>query len=278
LIAIIVGVAALAFSRHSAFAQGPAPAMVQSAEVVWTMEPTPPLSAGVPVRLTFRLSDAATAEPVTDVVESHGHLSHAIVVDDDMRNFQHIHPQITDEPGTFMLDVSFPHDGRFVVYTESLRADGGLAVGGHELNVGAEPAPSVALEADLSPKAFGFTRLYLQDTDGVTSGAPARLRVYTDDSRTGVPRVDLRPYLGAAAHVVVIGEHQSSFAHLHGRVPEPEASAADHGHDTAVVPSQFGPNIVFDYTFPAPGLYKIWVETLDVNSRLMTAPYVLFVP
>ncbi len=277
LVALAVGFVALTFSRHSAFAQNGTYAPIGTSSPVWTMDPLPPLTAGTPAQLTFHLSDPATSEPVDDVVLSHGHLVHAIVVDDDMRNFQHIHPQATGGPGTFALDVSFPRDGQFFVYTESERADGSVAVGRQDLNVGSEMTPGLALEQDLSPKTFGLTRLYLEDTAGVTAGAPVQLRVAADDSRTGVPRVDLRPYLGAAAHVVVIGEQQSSFAHLHGRLPD---AAGDHGHAPSARPpqGQFGPNIVFDYTFPTSGLYKIWVETLDVNSNLMTASYVLSVP
>jgi len=244
------------------------------------MDAPPPLTAGTPAQLIFHVSDGATSEPVNDIVLSHGHLVHAIVVDDDMRNFQHIHPQATGEPGMFALDVSFPRDGQFFVYTESERDDGSLAIGRQDVTVGSQVPPGLALEQDLSPKTFGLTRLYLEDTAGVTAGAPIQLRVAADDSRTGVPRVDLRPYLGAAAHVVVIGEQQSSFAHLHGRVSDAANATGDHGHAPSAGPpqGQFGPNIVFDYTFPTSGLYKIWVETLDVNSDLMTASYVLYVP
>jgi hypothetical protein len=86
--------------------------------------------------------------------------------------------------------------------------------------------------------------------------------------------------MGAAAHVVVIGEQQRSFAHLHGQVPSMGDMPMEHGlgHEVAAPVGQFGPDIVFHYTFPAPGLYKIWVETLDANSQLMTASYVLSVP
>jgi Cu+-exporting ATPase len=282
LVAIAVGVAALAFSRHSALPQAASAAIARPANAVWSMEPVPLLSPNSSTHLDFRLTDAATSQPVTDVVESHGYPVHAIVVDDDMRNFQHLHPRLGDVPGTFGLDLSFPRNGRFSVYTESQRADGSVAVGRHELAVGADAEPSVALEQDLLPKTFGSTRLNLQDTTGVSSGVPARLRVYADDSGTGAPRMDLNPYLGAPAHVVVIGEHQSSFAHLHGFVPEPRSSNVSHGHGNdhgaAATSSQFGPNIMFDYTFPAPGFYKIWVQTLDQDSQLITADYVLAVP
>jgi Cu+-exporting ATPase len=282
LVAIAVGAAALAFSRHSALAQGAGPSISIAANAVWNMEPAPPLSPNSPTRLEFRLIDAKTSQPVTDVVESHGYPVHAIVVDDDMRNFQHLHPRLGDAPGMFDLDVGFPHDGRFVVYTESQRADGSVTVGRHELFVGADAAPSLALQEDLSPKTFGSTRLNLQNTDRVSAGVPARLSVHADDSRTGAPRTDLNPYLGAPAHVVVIGEHQSSFAHLHGFIPEPESATANHGHGSghgaATPSSQFGPNVMFDYTFPAAGIYKIWVQTLDADGQLITADYVLTVP
>jgi P-type Cu+ transporter len=282
LVAIAVGVAALAFSRHSALAQGTSTSISRAADAVWSMEPALPISPNSPTHLEFRLTDTATSQPVTDVVESHGQLVHAIVVDDDMRNFQHLHPQLQADPGTFGLDLNFPRNGRFVVYTESQRADGSVAVGRHDLVVGTDAEPSMALGENLSPKIFGLTRLYLQDTDAVTSGQPARLEVYADDSRTGAPRMDLRPYLGAPAHVVVIGEGQSSFAHLHGFVAEPESGSVNHGHGNGhgagTTANQFGPNIMFDYTFPAPGFYKIWVQTLDADSQLITADYVLSVP
>ncbi|MFN0073908.1 MAG: hypothetical protein ACKVVP_20705, partial [Chloroflexota bacterium] len=276
LVALAVGVAALVFSRHSVFAQGADQRVVGGATAVWSMDPAPPLTAGELTKLTFRLTDPSTAAPVTDLVVSHDMLVHAIVVDDDLRNFQHLHATPTDEPGAFVLDVSFPRDGPFVIYTETQRADGSVVTGRQNVTVGTVNTPQIALERDLSEKIFGLTRLYLVDTDGLTAGKEARLRLTANDSRTGVPRVDLKPYLGAAAHVVVIGDQHQSFAHLHGQLPR-AANVHGDGHGASTLPNQFGPNIVFDYTFPTTGLYKIWVETRDVNARLMTASYVVFV-
>lgn len=274
LVALAVGVAALMFSRHSALAQPSEPAGV-GGSASWAMEPAPPLAAGQPARLTFRLADQSGA-PVPDVVPSHEHLVHAIVVNADLQSFQHIHPRALEEPGAFELDVSFPREGNFTVFTEAQRADGSTVVGRHEVLVGAERVPRLALEQDLSAKVFGLTRLRLHPPESLASGQPTQLLVSADDSRTGVPRVDLRPYLGAPAHVVVISEDGGSFAHLHGTIPSTAAPGHDHGH--AATPAQFGPNVAFNYIFPSPGLYKIWVETADMNYRVMTADFVLFVP
>jgi hypothetical protein len=64
----------------------------------------------------------------------------------------------------------------------------------------------------------------------------------------------LEPYLGAWAHVIIVNQGLSSFAHAH---PADNTPAMVHSHVLGPTPSEI--NIVT--SFPKPGLYKLWAHS-----------------
>jgi Cu+-exporting ATPase len=106
------------------------------------------------------------------------------------------------------------------------------------------------------------------------AGGPARLVFRLDDAATGEPVADLQPYLGAPAHVVIIGADGRSFAHAHGEAAggSEAAHASGDGHAAG---GASGPEIAFTYEFPAPGLYKVWGQFKDHHDEVITADFVV---
>ncbi len=60
---------------------------------------------------------AATGETVRDLLITHEHLLHLIIVSDDLSFFDHVHP-VRQEDGTFTLDYKFPHAGNFLLFAD----------------------------------------------------------------------------------------------------------------------------------------------------------------
>jgi len=278
-LALVIGAGAIALGRSDPMSgldtmQVRPPISAEEAGVSARPVVTGTLAPGSPVRLTYRLADAS-GRPLTDIVVSHERPMHLIVVRRDLGVFEHIHPQPTGAAGEYAVDTSFGTAGTYVLYAEFTRSNGQDVIAREEVVVGAASA-AASLAADLTPKTTADARVTLEIPHEIRPGAEARFIFRLEDPRTGQPRRDLAPYLGAAAHVVVLDERAGSFAHTHGEAPSTER--VTHGGGTAAAHGPYGPEIEFHHTFPAPGQYKVWGQFQTADGRVLTADFVIDVP
>jgi Cu+-exporting ATPase len=225
---------------------------------------------GIPARVTYRLTDAATGAPLTDVVVAHEAPMHLIAVSRDLVQFQHIHPAPTGQPGEFAVEVAFPTAGSYLLYSEFTRAGGQDIVHQHVIAVGTASPTAAQLAEERAPKVLGDIRVALQGAGTIVAGQAARLTFRLEEARTGEGIRDLRPYLGEPAHAVILSEDAQTFVHTHG---EPVgAGAVGHG---AAAGGVYGPEIAIHHTFPAPGLYKVWGQFQTRDGRVITADFVV---
>ncbi|HEX4744159.1 MAG TPA: heavy metal translocating P-type ATPase [Candidatus Limnocylindria bacterium] len=277
-LALVIGAGAIALGRSDPMSgldtmSSRPPITAEEAGVSARPVITGALAPGSPVRLTYRLTDAA-GRPLTDVVVSHERPMHLIVVRRDLGVFEHIHPQPTGTAGEYAVDTSFAAAGTYVLYAEFTRAGGQDIVAREEVVVGSASG-AASLAVDLTPKtAAADARVTLEVPHDLRPGAEARFVFRLEDPRTGQPRRDLAPYLGAAAHVVVLDERAGSFAHTHGEA----ASAGRSVHGGGAESGPYGPEIEFHHTFPAPGPYKVWGQFQTADGRVLTADFVIDVP
>jgi Cu+-exporting ATPase len=246
------------------------PSTVSAAEagVSVQMVAPPAPQVGTPVTLTYRLT--ADGAPLTDVVVSHEQEMHLIVVRQDLERFQHVHPARTGNPGEYQIDVTFPEPGTYVLYDEFARANGQDIVQRDELVVGAASG-AANLAEDRSPKTVANdARVSLSGGEGLRAGQEASFTFRLDNPKTGEPVRDLRPYLGAPAHVVILDDAAGGFAHTHGEAVG-STGGAGHGAEGAT----YGPEIAFHHTFATPGLYKVWGQFLDHHGNVITADFVV---
>jgi hypothetical protein len=125
----------------------------------------------------------------------------------------------------------------------------------------------------------------------ITSGEPIDLRFVVRDSSGAVAPV--HPYLGMAAHAVVIDHDGSVFIHLHpmgtvsmaaqqvfamrdrgdttqaGRLRTHELLA---GEAPTMSNMPMSGELTFPYEFPKPGHYRIWVQAKPAN-RVLTGTF-----
>jgi Cu+-exporting ATPase len=302
LVALAVGLAALLLARpgHAGTAgpagtpgmagmggdSGAAPREAAEAGVRATLAGPPTPVAGAPASLVYRLTGTAGGAPVTDVVERHERPVHLVIVSKDLAHFQHVHPAPTGRPGEYAVDVAFPVPGPYALYAEFTRANGQDLVQRDTLAVGGSTTPGPASVAeDRTPKTVDGVRVALTGAGAVRAGRAAELTFRLEDAATGEPLRDLRPYLGAPGHAVIVGEGTLFFAHTHGEAVAPAGApapaGADHGGqggETArgAAPSGgYGPEIAVVHTFPAPGLYKVWGQFQTDDGRVITADFVV---
>ncbi|CAA9254738.1 MAG: Lead, cadmium, zinc and mercury transporting ATPase; Copper-translocating P-type ATPase [uncultured Chloroflexi bacterium] len=306
-IALGVGATALAFGRGDEHGMGGgtadthrtaamrAPVSATQAGVSATLVAPPRVEPGVQTRLTYRLADARSGVPLTDMVVSHEQPLHLVVLSRDLRQFQHVHPQPTGVPGEYALDVTFPAPAEYLLFAEFERRGGQTVLLRDTLRAGEPDAPVTPLVVDRAPKAADTVRVALLGAGHIHAGEEAALTFRVEEAATGEPLRNLQPYLGAPAHVVIATPDGASFAHVHGEVPAaggpasnghgaaPAARAAERGgadthsaggHNPAV---SYGPEIAFHYTFPSASLYKVWGQFQTNDGRVVTADFVIAV-
>jgi Cu+-exporting ATPase len=236
------------------------------------------LQAGRPAGLTYRLTDARTGAPVTDLVDSHERPMHLIAVRRDLQAFQHVHPEPSEAAGEYRVETSFAEPGTYLLFDEFNRASGEQVVQRDELTVGAPSAGPARLAEDVGPKTVGGVRVALAGADAARAGEEATLVFRLEDAASGQPIRDLQPYLGAPAHAVVLSEDGARFAHTHGEAIDGSghATSGHAGHTVAAgTATGLGPEIAVHHTFDTPGLYKLWGQFQTVNGAVVTADFVV---
>jgi Cu+-exporting ATPase len=222
---------------------------------------------GVPTRVRVRLTDAGTGRPIGDLGRSHAVWMHLIATRTDLASFAHTHPEPTGTAGELAVDLTFPTAGEYILNTE-FRRDGQM-VDIHDRQVitiaGDAPAPRPVLPSDRSVVVDGV-RVTLAGT--VETGATSDLMFRLTDARTGAPVRNLRPYLAAAGHVVVMRADGQTFAHEHADVRDRD------GDPVFALPGQtFGPDLPVHLHLDSPGAYRLWAQFALPGGRVLTAPF-----
>jgi Cu+-exporting ATPase len=271
-LALVVGLGALSLARSTE--EVTATAMTAEAagiraEVVTQSTLTP----GVSTRVVYRLADARSGAPITDVIVSHERPVHLIAVSRDLTHFQHIHPQPTGNAGEYGVDATFPVAGTYVLYAGFERSGGREVVSRQELVVGSASGPAALVERREPVAAPPGVRVALQNAANVRAGSEHTFTFRLEDPRTGEPVRTLTTYLGAPAHVVVIDAAASEFVHTHGMVADARAGAGMAGMESTQPP--YGPELSFTHAFATPGLYKIWGQFQTRDGQVVTADFVI---
>lgn len=184
--------------------------------------------------------------PVSDLEVNHEKLLHLIVVSNDLKEYQHLHPQ-TNEPGVFKVTHSLPA-GEYKAFVDIKPTGKTYAVAPISFMVGEVHSEheegSLTVDSELTKEAGGHS-VQLQ---------PSSLNINEDIQLT----FDLggetpEQYLGALGHVVILDEKGENYIHVHpldGNEP------------------------VFATKFKEPGVYKIWAE-FKFNGQVFVYPYVV---
>jgi Cu+-exporting ATPase len=238
--------------------------------VAWSSEPATP-APGQTVTFHYRISDAASGQPITELPLDHERPMHLILTSMDLTQFQHIHPALAADGsytvtttllqgGTYSLASEFQHGGQTVLDQEQLTV-------GTATIPGAPPAP------DLTPKTVGGVTVALAKPQTIRAGATVPLNILV--TQNGQPVSDLQPYLGAAAHIAIVRSGGGDFQHTHAEGSDTHSDdGATAPHDDSAATGPFGPSLAFNATFPLPGTYKIWIQ-INRGGEVITTAFVV---
>lgn len=265
--------------------------------------PGPAPIAGRPADLTLDLTDAATGQPVDDLVVHDSALVHLLLVG-PAGQLWHLHP-VRTAPGVFDLPVTPPATGHYALAAELERRGGGVQLvrspAGLDVTTGA-PAAAPPAPPALAPGRDATASLAGTPVSVRASGAVAGSAT-TLTARVGSTN-DLQPWLGMPGHLIVAGplpdatgtdvgtaaQRAPVWAHAHsmGDLTPGMAGMPGMGHPShdagmaGLMPvngdsapdetvAAYGPDLSFTYTFPAPGHYRIWIQA-ERDYRVLTVP------
>jgi Cu+-exporting ATPase len=249
---------------------------VTPTEAGLTVDLTAPdvIDPGQPTQLTVEVRDADTGELVGDLVRTHQVWMHMIITRRDLGTFAHIHPEPTGTPGVYTVQATFPTAGEYLVHAE-FRRNGqmGDVLDTHTVTVaGRQPVTAPVPAEDVRSWTGDGVRISLEGDAavGATSDLTLSFAHVDDAGRKTGPVTDLRPYLGAAGHVVVMGPDGSTFDHRHAETFD---SA---GRPVLALPgTRFGPDLDLHVRFDRPGTYRLWAQFELADGTVVTAPFVL---
>ncbi|MGI8619689.1 MAG: hypothetical protein ACR2L6_11480 [Gemmatimonadaceae bacterium] len=241
------------------------------------------------------------------MIPDHGKLMHMFVVSDDLLAFAHLHPATLDTVRFTAWRPPLP-GGSYHVYGDVVHESGFAQTLTAPLTLRprtAEPSSGSRGDDSWHVSVVPVTSSATSDRETMirwdrgtallVAGRPAPLR-FTVTDLAGNP-VAIEPYMGMAAHAVVMRADRSVFIHLHpsGTVPmaakrsfdlrtpadtvagtlsvrvtasDSAATAAQGAH--AAMPT--GNVVSFPYAFPTAGKYRVWVQVKRAG-RVVTGAF-----
>lgn len=211
--------------------------------------------AGTETKLTIRLKDGE-GRPIDRLDVVHEKKLHFLIMSRDLAFFAHEHPG-QKEDGSLALDFTFPGAGEYILFADYTPTGGRGTVSSTRLRVqGRGDMSEPALEKDDLSRAKR-SGSYDVKLDLAAHGTESMLTFTI--TRQGRPVADLRPYLGALGHLVLVDPAATRLLHSH------PMGAGDPG------------KVSFHTTFPAPGLYKLWAE-FRPGGESLRVDFVIEVP
>jgi len=236
------------------------------------------------------------------VAPDHGKMMHLFLVrSPSMDAFAHLHPAQMDSL-VFVTTVPDLPAGDYRLFGDIVLENGtsltvsnmvSLANAAHSTPSDSDDAwtPSVtavtARGNAVAPMGHGYRLAWAGGAGPLPANSPLDLRVLVVDSAGNPAR--LEPYLGMAAHAVVLRDDGSVFIHLHpmgtvATTAQQIYKARDRGDTTArgrlrpealadssMMPMSFGGALSFPYEFPKAGRYRIWIQAKPGHEILTGA-------
>jgi hypothetical protein len=209
--------------------------------------------AGEEITLAFTpLIKGKEAEAVPlDVL--HEKKIHLIIVSKDLSYFDHIHPEYQAD-GSYTVQTKFPAGGEYTLFADYAPTGATHQLEKVTVNVAGTTPAAVALGGQrLTSMADGYKVEITNESPFVTNNQLHMGAIISKDGKE-IPADQLENYLGAKAHVVIIGLDDKAYMHVH-----PEVT-----------------NGKFDLhtTFEKPGMYKGWIQ-FQTNGQVHTADFIL---
>ena len=250
-------------------------------QVSATLSVTPGVGAAAGAQvLDVAMARPGDARPLTRYDVELSKRLHVIAVSDDFRVFLHEHAGRPGADGHFRVPMRFPKGGAWHVYADAVPSGVGQQV--LRVAISLDPAGTSAAAPPAVPQPTG-----LEGHDGrygvrfdaldLRAGQEAQLTLHVLSD--GKPAHDLAPFLGVAAHAVLISAADLSYVHVHAA---PAGMGAMQHHGMAGMPGMDAPlpdarlpaDLVLHVTAPKAGTYLLWLQ-FSAGGQVRTVPFVV---
>ena len=251
-----------------------------------TDPPAPP--PGKPTKLLVSLTHKATGV-APKLKLAHEKLLHLIVVRKDLGSFLHLHPELQSD-GKLAVEATFPTAGEYLVFADFTPEDAGQQVARQTLTVSGTAPAAVALTPDTDqPRVDGDVKATLtSQPDPLVPNSEGMLTFRLTGAKSDKPVSNLKPYLGAMGHAVILSADGQDFLHAHpmenggqtggmkgmGHTGGEHGDQGGHGAPTSGSTSATPATVAFHTEFPRAGLYKVWGQ-FNVGGRVRTMSFVV---
>lgn len=222
------------------------------------LEPMNEIQIDGPVlfRLTIKKQKNETAKH-KDFKVMHGRRLHLMLLNTDLTDYMHIHPQPEDLDGdaVYEFEVTPSKPGVYQMYADVVTADGSV---NYILPLSFTVPPGTSATPELAQNiapgeiqregfANGLTFKATMDPTPVKAGENIMLDITV--SKDDEPYRRLEPTMQAYAHLVGFTEDLDVMIHAHP-MGEKLTSSSQRG----------GPNLMFHLVFPKPGGYRLFLQ------------------
>lgn len=221
---------------------------------------SPKLSPGQTAHLVMRLTNTTDGSPVTlrMLKTVHTKKFHLLVIDPSLSDYHHLHPVAGKRPGEY--EVNFvPQGTAYRVWGDvtPVASDEQQYV---QANLGgAKPNKKSIDQTERLVTAMDGYTFKLSFENKLKAGEPVMASLLV--TKDGKTFSDLRPVMGAFAHVVGFTSDYQSVIHVHPLGQEPKKEA-DRG----------GPELQFHFELDQPGFTKIFAQ-FRIDGKDLFVPF-----
>ena len=238
------------------------------------------INTGEEVTLNFSLTNNETKQTIKDLEIVHEKILHLIIVSKNLAYFDHIHPDMNVD-GSLSVKTKFNKGGDYVLFADlTPKGEKKSQVFDIPLNVAGEPVVKIPLSSRNTFETEGFNTV--MTTDPADLSANKSTEIVVKITKNGKDVTNLKNYLGALGHMVVISEDASMYLHVHpmeaeekndGHKHEEKKEMEDMKMDSDKI-TNGGPYVVFHTNFPKPGIYKVFAQ-FNPGGKLITTNFVV---
>lgn len=169
------------------------------------------VEAGKPTQLTLAVKQSGKMVPL-DI--SHEMKLHLMVVSEDLTWFRHIHPE-EQKDGAYAITETFPTGGKYLLFSDFKPTGGKQTLNKQEIEVQGKSSPVTNdSSTKFISKVDGYTVTLLNGNDFKTNKTQ-HLEISIEKDGKKLIEKGLQQYLGASAHIVMIGKVGKEFLHIH---------------------------------------------------------------
>ncbi len=179
---------------------------------------------------------------------------HFIMVSDDLSCFDHQHPEYVPS-GSYELPYTFKNGGSYILFADFKPTGANHSLEKINVKVKGKTLPAITYTKEQLVSKTGEFEVTLSTENGgkIESGSMQHIKGIVTKGGKVIDANTLENYLGAKAHMVVIGVDDKNYLHVH--------------------PGVENGNFDLHTTFEKPGTYRGWIQ-FQSGGKIYTTDFV----